>query len=99
MREIDNLVVIDKSQIEKKIESLKILREKALEEKTFEIAQWIDGRIDSLKSVLTDCVSLETVVKESFDKGWELCSQLNVNYTQSLNEHLSQITIKQTHDD
>jgi len=99
MREIDNLVVIDKSQIEKKIESLKILRKKALEEKTFEIAQWIDGRIDSLKSVLTDCVSLETLVKESFDKGWELCSQLNVNYTQSLNEHLSQITIKQTHDD
>jgi len=99
MREIDNLVVLDKSQIEKKIESLKILRKKALEEKTFEIAQWIDGRIDSLKSVLTDCVSLETVVKESFDKGWELCSQLNVNYTQSLNEHLSQITIKQTHDD
>ena len=99
MKEIDNLIVIDKSQIEKKIESLKILRKKALEEKTFEIAQWIDGRIDSLKSVLTDCVSLETLVKESFDKGWELCSQLNVNYTQSLNEHLSQITIKQTHDD
>jgi len=99
MREIDNLVVLDKSQIEKKIESLKILRKKALEEKTFEIAQWIDGRIDSLKSVLTDCVSLETVVKESFDKGWELCSQLNVNYTQSLNEHLEQITLKQTHDD
>ncbi len=99
MREIDNLVVIDKSQIEKRIESLKILRKKALEEKTFEIAQWIDGRIDSLKSVLTDCVSLETLVKESFDKGWELCSQLNVNYTQSLNEHLSQITLKQTHDD
>ena len=99
MREIDNLVVIDKSQIEKRIESLKILRKKALEEKTFEIAQWIDGRIDSLKSVLTDSVSLETLVKESFDKGWELCSQLNVNYIQSLNEHLSQITIKQTHDD
>ena len=48
MREIDDLVVIDKSQIEKKIESLKILRKKALEEKTFEIAQWIDGRINSL---------------------------------------------------
>jgi len=93
MREIDNLVVLDKSQIEKKIESLKILRKKALEEKTFEIAQWIDGKIESLKSILTDCESLETFVTESFDKGWELCSQINVNYTQSLNEHLEKITL------
>lgn len=99
MREIDNLIVLDKSQIKKRIESLKVLRKKALEEQTFEIAQWIDGKIESLKSILTDCESLETFITESFDKGWELCSQLNVNYTQSLNEHLSQITIKQTHDD
>ena len=99
MREIDNLIVLDKSQIKKRIESLKVLRKKAVEEQTFEIAQWIDGKIESLKSILTDCGSLETFVMESFDKGWELCSQLNVNYNQSLNEHLSQITIKQTHDD
>lgn len=93
MREIDNLIVLDKSQIKKRIESLKVLRKKALEEQTFEIAQWIDGKIESLKSILTDCGSLETFVTESFDKGWELCSQINVNYTQSLNEHLEKITL------
>lgn len=98
MREIDNLIVIDQSSIKKRIETLKVLRKKAMEEQTYEIAQWIDGKIDSLKSILTDFVSLESLVKDSFDKGWELCGKYNSDYTQSLNNYLENITIKETND-
>ena len=98
MKEVDNFLVIDKSLINDRIKKLKILRNKAIEEESFETAQWFEGKIDSLKLILVEGFSLENIIVESFDKGWELCGKINVNYKQSLDEYLSNFKLKQTHD-
>lgn len=95
MKEIDNFVVIDKRELKYKIDKLKVLRDRAIQEETFEIAQWIQGRIDSMKFVLSESSEIKDMLTDAFDKGWERCGQYNANYNVSLEEYLNQVKITQ----
>lgn len=95
MKEIDNFVVIDKRELKYKIDKLKVLRDRVIQEETFEIAQWIQGRIDSMKFVLSESSEIKDMLTDAFDKGWERCGQYNVNYNVSLEEYLNQVKITQ----
>jgi hypothetical protein len=46
-----------------------MLRNKALEEGSFETAQWIDGRITAIKEIIGNSNPLEDIVSKFFDYG------------------------------
>ena len=96
MSDIKNLIVFDKKYLKKKIESLKLLRNKAIEENCHETAQWIEGKIDSIKTMMMDSFELEPLLVDAFDKGWEKCGEYNSNYSDCLKNYLESFTIKQT---
>lgn len=96
MKKIDKLKVIDTTPLEEKINRLKLLRNKAIEEGSYETAQWIEGKIDSIKLILSESEPLSKIVKESFEKGWELCGKINLTYNESLNDYLTNFNLNQT---
>lgn len=67
MRNIDNFLVVDISSFDERIEKLKMLRNKAIEEKSFETAQWIEGKITTIKEIIGDSTPLEVIVSDVFD--------------------------------
>jgi hypothetical protein len=96
MKQIDKLKIIDITPLEEKINRLKLLRTKAIEEESYETAQWIEGKIDAIKLILSESEPLSTTVKESFEKGWELCGKINLTYNESLNDYLTDFKLTQT---
>lgn len=64
---MENYIVVDIGHFQKKIEKLKMLRNKAIEEKSFETAQWIDGKITTMKEIIGNSTPLEVIVSDAFD--------------------------------
>ncbi len=64
---MENYIVVDIKYFQKKIDELRMLRNKALEEESFETAQWIDGKITSMKEIVGNSTPLEVIVSEVFD--------------------------------
>jgi len=68
MKNTTELVVIDISKFKNSLEGLKMLRTKAIEENSFETAQWIDGKITAIKQLLGESKPLEEYIKEVINK-------------------------------
>ena len=64
---IENYIVVDIRHFQKKMDELRILRTKALEEGSFETAQWIDGKITTMKEIIGNSTPLEVIVSDAFD--------------------------------
>ena len=64
---MDNYIVVDIRHFQKKIDEFRMLRNKALEENSFETAQWIDGKITTMKEIMGNSTPLEVIVSDVFD--------------------------------
>jgi|688.fasta_scaffold552204_3 hypothetical protein len=98
MSELENFIVLDKNELTKQIEKLKLLRNKAIEENSYETAQWISGKIESIKVLIMNSFKLEPILRDTFDRGWEKCGEYNSNYTDCIESYLKEFTIKQTNE-
>ena len=68
MKNTTELVVIDIFKFKNSLEGLKMLRTKAIEENSFETAQWIDGKITTIKQLLGESKPIEEYIKEVINK-------------------------------
>ena len=64
---MENYIVVDIRHFQKKIDEFRILRNKAFEEGSFETAQWIDGKITTMKEIMGNSTPLEDIVSDAFD--------------------------------
>jgi hypothetical protein len=64
---MENYIVVDIRHFQKKIDEFRMLRNKALEEESFETAQWIDGKITTMKEIIGNSTPLEVIVSDVFD--------------------------------
>jgi hypothetical protein len=67
MRFMENYIVVDIRHFQKKIDEFRMLRNKAFEEGSFETAQWIDGKITTMKEIMGNSTPLEDIVSDAFD--------------------------------
>jgi hypothetical protein len=64
---MENYIVVDIRHFQKKIDEFRMLRNKAFEEGSFETAQWIDGKITTMKEIMGNSTPLEDIVSDAFD--------------------------------
>ena len=91
---MENYIVVDIGHFQKKIEKLKMLRNKAIEEKSFETAQWIDGKITTMKEIIGNSTPLEVIVSDAFDIA-STGMYLGYDNTKDKEEYIKNFTIYQ----
>lgn len=91
---MENYIVVDIKYFQKKIDELRMLRNKALEEESFETAQWIDGKITSMKEIVGNSTPLEDIVSDAFDVA---TTRMYFGYdnTEDKEEYIKNFTIHQ----
>jgi hypothetical protein len=91
---MENYIVVDIKYFQKKIDELRMLRNKALEEESFETAQWIDGKITSMKEIVGNSTPLEDIVSDAFDVASNKM-YLGYDNTEDKEEYIKNFTIHQ----
>jgi hypothetical protein len=91
---IENYIVVNIRQYQKKIDEFRMLRNKALEEGSFETAQWIDGRITAIKEIIGNSTPLKDIVSDAFDVASNRM-YLGYDNTEDKEEYIKNFTIHQ----
>jgi hypothetical protein len=91
---MDNYIVVDIRHFQKKIDEFRMLRNKALEEKSFETAQWIDGKITTMKEIIGNSTPLEVIVSDTFDVA-SAGMHLGYDNTKDKEDYIKNFTIHQ----
>jgi hypothetical protein len=91
---MENYIVVNIIQYQKKIDELRILRNKASEEGSFETAQWIDGKITAIKEIIGNSTPLEDIVSDAFDVASNKM-YLGYDNTEDKEEYIKNFTIHQ----
>ena len=92
---MENYIVVDIRHFQKKIDEFRILRNKAFEEGSFETAQWIDGKITTMKEIMGNSTPLEDIVSDAFDVA-SIRMYLGYDNTEDKEEYIKNFTINQT---
>jgi hypothetical protein len=92
---MENYIVVDIRHFQKKIDEFRILRNKAFEEGSFETAQWIDGKITTMKEIMGNSTPLEDIVSDAFDVASNRM-YLGYDNTEDKEEYIKNFTINQT---
>ena len=95
MRFMENYIVVDIRHFQKKIDEFRILRNKAFEEGSFETAQWIDGKITTMKEIMGNSTPLEDIVSDAFDVASNRM-YLGYDNTEDKEEYIKNFTINKT---
>ena len=91
---MENYIVVDIRHFQKKIDEFRILRNKAFEEGSFETAQWIDGKITTMKEIMGNSTPLEDIVSDAFDVASNRM-YLGYDNTEDKEEYIKNFTINQ----
>jgi hypothetical protein len=91
---MENYIVVDIRHFQKKIDEFRILRNKAFEEGSFETAQWIDGKITTMKEIMGNSTPLEDIVSDAFDVASNRM-YLGYDNTEDKEEYIKNFTIHQ----
>ena len=91
---MENYIVVDIRHFQKKIDEFRILRNKAFEEGSFETAQWIDGKITTMKEIMGNSTPLEDIVSDAFDVASNRM-YLGYDNTEDNEEYIKNFTIHQ----
>ena len=94
MRFMENYIVVDIRHFQKKIDEFRMLRNKAFEEGSFETAQWIDGKITTMKEIMGNSTPLEDIVSDAFDVASNRM-YLGYDNTKDKEEYIKNFTIHQ----
>jgi hypothetical protein len=92
---MENYIVVDIRHFQKKIDEFRILRNKAFEEGSFETAQWIDGKITTMKEIMGNSTPLEDIVSDAFDVASNRM-YLGYDNTEDKEEYIKNFTINKT---
>ena len=92
---MENYIVVDIRHFQKKIDEFRILRNKAFEEGSFETAQWIDGKITTMKEIMDNSTPLEDIVSDAFDVASNRM-YLGYDNTEDKEEYIKNFTINKT---
>jgi hypothetical protein len=92
---IDNYIVIDNKHFKNKIDQYRMLRDKAMEEGSFETAQWIDGNISAMKEIMGYSTPLEVIVSDIFDAASDKM-YLGYDNTEDKEDYIKNFTTYQT---
>jgi hypothetical protein len=92
---MENYIVVDIRHFQKKIDEFRMLRNKAFEEGSFETAQWIDGKITTMKEIMGNSTPLEDIVSDAFDVASNRM-YLGYDNTEDKEEYIKNFTINKT---